>query len=267
MDIERINNLGYLPIQNILNKIDTISNYTGLIHFLIDMYKNYNMGYLFNFYVGPDDKNSHVNIANFQQIGIDLPERDYYFRNDPVSKNIREKYLVYIKQILKLINLTGNVLNISQIADDILTLETQIAVSHRTPNDLRNPIKNYNRFHLDDLNKLMPNLDWSSILKRMMINTSTILIGQPDYYQLLDRLIVNQPLDLWKNKIRFSIVNSFACYLSKEFIDAQFNFYKRIIDGQKQQQERWKIIVAYIDKSKLKKLFLKYLNLLEVHFA
>ncbi|CAF1081907.1 unnamed protein product [Didymodactylos carnosus] len=133
MDIERINNLGYLPIQNILNKIDTISNYTGLIHFLIDMYKNYNMGYLFNFYVGPDDKNSHVNIANFQQIGIDLPERDYYFRNDPVSKNIREKYLVYIKQILKLINLTGNVLNISQIADDILTLETQIAVSHRTP--------------------------------------------------------------------------------------------------------------------------------------
>ncbi|CAF0852633.1 unnamed protein product [Didymodactylos carnosus] len=245
----KINKLGYTPIKYILDQLKIIKNYTELINFLSDMYKNYNMGYLFDFYVGADDKNSSVNMINFQQTGIDLPERDYYFRNDPTSKIIREKYLLYIQKILKLTNSSKNLTELTRMADDILSLETQLAASHRTPNELRDPIKNYNSFQIDDLQKLMPNIDWPTFLKHIMVNMTTILMGQPDYYQLLDRLITTQPLDIWKNKIKFSIVNSFASYLSKEFADAKFDFYQRLIKGQKQQQERWKTVITTIDKS------------------
>ncbi len=102
-----------------------------------------------------------------------------------------------------LLNLTTNLID----AEDVLTLETQLAVSHRTPLDLRDPEKNYNKYTVIELDRMMPNLDWHRLLNVLLIKNTTILMQQPDYYQLLDKLIVSQSLNVWKNKIRFTILH------------------------------------------------------------
>jgi putative endopeptidase len=95
---------------------------------------------------------------------------------------------------------------------------------------------------------MMPNLGWHRILSVLTIRNKTILMSQPDYYQLLDKLIVNQPLNIWKNKIRFTILHEMSLYLNKDFIEARFHMFDHLIYGQHEDKIRWMKIIEEIDK-------------------
>jgi putative endopeptidase len=88
MDTTRINDRGFEPIKPVLTRIDGISDLTSLLKFVADEQKAGD-GSIIGFYVGPDDKNSRVNIAQFSQTGIGLPERDYYFKTDSSTLKIQ----------------------------------------------------------------------------------------------------------------------------------------------------------------------------------
>lgn len=244
MDTAAIEKAGIAPLQPVLNKLASVKDYKGLISFLSDGYKD-GYGYLFAMGVGPDDRNSSVNRANFYQTGIDLPERDYYFRNDADSKKIRDAYEKYIAKLLGLSG-TPPASSVAE-AQKVLELEKLIAGTHRTPVELRDPVKNYNKFAVKDLIKIMPDLGWQNVLDRKNVKTDTVLISQPGYYQGLQSLLKQQPIENWKSKIRFSLVNSNAGSLSKAFRAARFDFYGKILSGQKVQKERWKTMVDKVD--------------------
>ncbi len=142
-----------------------------------------------------------------------------------------------------LLNLTTNLID----AEDVLTLETQLAVSHRTPLDLRDPEKNYNKYTVIELDRMMPNLDWHRLLNVLLIKNTTILMQQPDYYQLLDKLIVSQSLNVWKNKIRFTILHEMSKYLNKDFVQARFNMFDYLIFGRLEDKPRWMKIIEDIN--------------------
>jgi putative endopeptidase len=149
--------------------------------------------------------------------------------NDSISKNIRLNYVYYIDRLL---NLSNEILNITTNlidAEDILSLETQLAFSHRTPYELRDPELNYNKYNINQLGKMMPNLGWHRILSILTIKNHTVLMAQPDYYQLLDKLIISQPLQIWKNKIRFTILHKMSLYLNKDFVQAHFYMFDHLI--------------------------------------
>lgn len=74
-------------------------------------------------------------------------------------------------------------------------------------------------------------------------------MAQPDYYRLLDKLIVNQPLNIWKNKIRFTILHEMSLYLNKDFVQAHFHMFDRIIHGQREDKIRWMKIIEEINKN------------------
>ncbi|MBE7178450.1 MAG: M13 family metallopeptidase [Mucilaginibacter polytrichastri] len=244
MDTAAMDKAGITPLKPVLDKLNAVKDYKELMNFLADGYKDGN-GYLFAMGVGPDDRNSAKNRANFYQTGIDLPERDYYFRNDAESKKIRDAYEKYIA---KLLELSGSETSASAAeAKKVLELEKMIAGTHRTPVELRDPVKNYNKFAVKDLDKMMPVINWKNILDRKGVKTDTILISQPGYYQGLQDLLQKQPIDVWKSKIRFSLVNGDAGSLSKPFRDAHFGFYNKVLYGQKAQKERWKTMVDEVD--------------------
>src|SRR5690606_10302017 len=147
--------------------------------------------FLFGFYVGPDDKISTKNAVNFYQTGLGLPNRDYYFKTDSASENIRREYLKYIT---KLFTLTGTAeREASQQAQQILDLETKIAASHSTPVELRDPVKNYNKYAIAEFQKQVPDIDLKALLNRLELTTDTILVGQPKYYQALNSLLKTVP--------------------------------------------------------------------------
>ena len=244
MDTTAIDKLGYEPIKPLLAKISAIKDYKQLIDVSASTF-NDGDGFLFGFYTAPDDKNSKMNVAHFDQTGLELPERDYYFNTDSASVKIRAAYVTYIT---KLFVLTGvDAASAAKKAADILKLETAIAQSHSTPTDLRDPIKNYNKFAVKDFQKQIPDIDFVHVLKLMNIHTDTILVGQPKYYIALDNLLKTQPIEIWKDKLDFMALDGASSSLSKGFRDAHFEFYGKVLNGQKQQKERWKDMVEVID--------------------
>jgi putative endopeptidase len=246
MDTVAIERLGAKPVQPLLRKIDEIKDYKEMVNFLADGFEDAE-GDLFGFSVGPDDKISDKNAVNFTQSGISLPEKSYYVNNDAQTKKIRAEFLRYAT---RLFTLTGtDAADAAQYAANVLKLETAIANSHSSPVELRDPQKNYNKYHVNDVQKLTPNIDWKDVLRRLDLHTDTILVAQPRYYQALSTLIASQPLQVWKQKLRFDAINRAAGALSKGFRDARFEFYGKTLSGQQAPSERWKVVVNSTDQN------------------
>jgi len=95
---------------------------------------------------------------------------------------------------------------------------------------------------------MMPNLGWHRILNVLTIKNETIIVSQPDYYQLLDRLIVSQSLNIWKNKIRFSMLHKMSNYLNKDFVKAHFYMFDHLIYGRLEDKPQWMKIIEFINE-------------------
>lgn len=244
MDTVGIEKLGYDPIKPLLARIKGVTDYKSLINVAAGTFKDGD-GFLFGFYVSPDDKNSKENVVQLAQTGLGLPNRDYYFKTDSNSVRIRNEY---VKYIAKLFVLTGvDTATASKNATDILKLETEIAKSHSTPVELRDPQANYHKLTVTDFQKQIPDIDLKNVFDLMGVKTDTLLVGQPKYYVALDNLLKTQPIEVWKNKLQFDALNDASSYLSKAFRDARFNFYGKTLSGQKEQKARWKSMASVVD--------------------
>jgi len=244
MDTVTIQKLGYEPVKPLLAKIDAIKDYKDLLKLSAESFKDGD-GFLFGFYVSPDDKVSSKNVAHFDQTGLTLPEKDYYSKTDSASKKIRDEY---VKYIAKLFTLTGvDAKTAAAKADGILKLETAIAKTHRSQVELRDPQANYNKFAVADFQKQIPDIDMKQAFDLMGLKTDTILVGQPGYYKGLDNLLKTQPIAVWKDKAAFGALDGAATALDRNFEAAHFDFYGKTLNGQKVQKERWKRIVSRVD--------------------
>ncbi len=244
LDTVAIDKLGYGPVKPLLAKITAVKDYKDLVKLAADGFKTGD-GFLFGFYIYPDDKISTKNAAHFDQTGLNLPNRDYYFKTDSASKKILDGY---VKYITRLFVLTGaDAATAANKAAGILKLETAIAQSHLTPVQLRDPVKNYNKFTVADFQKQVPDVDLTDAFQRMGLKTDTVLVGQPGYYKALDGLLKSQPITVWKDKAMFEALSNAAPSLSKDFRDANFDFFGKILSGQKVQKERWKLMAENVD--------------------
>jgi putative endopeptidase len=244
MDTATIEKLGYDPVKPQLAQIAAIIDYKGLVKFSADQFK-LGGGQLFSLYIGADDKISTKNAAHFSQTEIGLPDRDYYFKTDTASVSIRAKY---VKYIARLFALTGSdTATASKKAAGVMKLETEIAQSHLTPVELRDPVKNYNKYTVADFQKQVPDIDLADAFNRMELKTDTIIVSQPKYYKALDSLLKSTPIAVWKDKITFDVLSNSASLLSKPFRDADFDFNGKVLSGEKVQKDRWKLIVQSVD--------------------
>jgi len=245
MDTAALDKLDYTPIKPVLGKISAVKDYKDLVSLAADGFKSGD-GFLFGFYVSPDDRKSSVNIGHFDQTGLSLPERDYYFKTDSASKKIRDEF---VKYVAKLFTMTGtDAAAAAKKADAILKLETDIAGSHLTPVELRDPVKNYNKFAVADFQKQVPDVDLKDAFTRMGLKSDNILVGQPKYYAALDGLLKSTPIDVWKDKACFNEIDGSAGLLSKRFRDAHFEFWNKTLFGEKAQKPRWKTMSQTVDR-------------------
>jgi putative endopeptidase len=244
MDTAALDRLDYTPIKPMLGKISAVNDYKGLVSLAADGFKSGD-GFLFGFYVSPDDRKSSVNIAHFDQTSLSLPERDYYFKTDSASKKIRDEF---VKYVAKLFTMTGtDAMTAAKKADAILKLETAIAGSHLTPVELRDPVKNYNKYAVADFQKQVPDVDLKDAFARMGLKSDTILVGQPKYYAALNGLLKSTPIDVWKDKASFNEIDGSATLLSKRFRDAHHEFWNKTLYGEKAQKPRWKTMSQTVD--------------------
>ncbi len=246
MDTTTIEKVGAQPLMATFKMIDEIKDVNGLVDYAANGFKEGN-GDLFGFYVAPDEKNSQMNIGGLYQTETSLPDKSYYFDNDSNSVKIRNGFKTYVTTLFKIAGTSKS--EATKHAEDILKLETEIAKTHRSRVELRDPHKNYNKFYIADLKKLSPGIDWDGVFAKMGIKPDSVNVGQPDYYKNLDKLLKAAPLDVWKAKFKFNLMNSNAIYLSKNFRDANFEFFGKTIGGQKLQKPRWKQMADNTDNN------------------
>jgi putative endopeptidase len=245
MDTTAINQLGYGPIRPLLAHIDSISDVTSLMKFVATQAKVQNTSVL-AFGVGPDNKNSSLNIAHIYQTGIGLPERDYYFRTDPASIHIRQAYKTYLANLFKL---TGSdTATATKDADIVYNIEKQLASSHKTNIELRDINANYNKMAVTNLAKRQPSIGWQNVLNGLGAKTDSIDVGQPAYYDKLNALLKSVPVNDWKIYLKASSISNYANVLSKPFVDAAFEFNK-VLSGQAVQKSRGEIMANNVDQS------------------
>ncbi len=245
MDTNTINQRGYNPIKSILARIDSITDVTSMIKFVANQSKVFNNSVV-AFYVGPDNKNSNLNIAHIGQAGIGLPERDYYFETNPSSVGIQQAYKTYLA---KLFQLTGtDAATATKNADIVYNIDKQLASSHRNNIELRDVNANYNKMAVATLAKQEPNIGWQNVLNDMGAKTDSIDVGQPAYYIKLNTALKTMPISDWKTYLKAYTISNYADILSKPFVDAAFEFNK-VLTGQAVQKTRGEIMASAVDNS------------------
>ena len=245
MDTATINKRSYDPVKPTLAGIDGISDVASLMKFVADQAKVNNTS-IVAFGVGPDNKNSSLNIAHVSQAGIGLPERDYYFSTDPQSIAIQEAYKKYLAALFQL---TGSVAaSAMKNADLVYSIEKKLAAFHRTNIELRDVNANYNKMPVADLAKKQPNIGWTTLLDNLGAKTDSIDVSQPAYYDKLNELLKSVPINDWKVYLKAYSLSNYANVLSKPFVDAVFEFSK-VVSGQEVQKSRGEIMASGVDKS------------------
>lgn len=245
MDTNTINQRGYESIKPLLTSIDSISDVASLMKFVAGEAKVFNTSVV-AFSVGPDNKNSSLNIAHIYQAGIGLPERDYYFKTDAPGIAIQQAYKTYLA---KLFQLTGNDASTStKDADIVYNIDKQLASSHRTNIELRDVNANYNKMAVAALAKREPNIGWVNVLNDMGAKTDSIDVSQPGYYKKLNVALKTIQINDWKVYLKAYSISNYANLLSKPFVDAAFAFNK-VLTGQAVQKTRGEIMAGAVDNS------------------
>ncbi|MBC7411124.1 MAG: M13 family metallopeptidase [Bacteroidia bacterium] len=245
MDTNKLNTDGYTPIKNDLAKIDAIKNLNDYNSYIANMHAK-GQGWPFAFYVGADEKNSNMNIGYLAQNGLNLPEKEYYTKTDAKSLEIREAYKVFITKLFTLIG-TNETIAV-QNATTIVAFETKLAEVSKGAVEMRDPKSMYNVYTLATLQKLTPHFNWTTYFKTLkVVLGKKIIVGAPNYLKGYDAVSAATPLADMKLLLKFNLLTAAANYLSKDFVQANFDFNEKILRGTKKMKPRWKIAVSATD--------------------
>lgn len=241
MDSAKIESDGIKPLQPWLDKINAIADKNSLVSLMAQL-DNIGVETAISFYAGQDAKNSEMVALQMEQTGIGLPEREFYFKSDAKSVEIRNAYVSYITKILSMIG--EDSIKANAAAKNILALETSFAKVHRTREALRDPYTNYNKLSTQQLLKVAPGIDWNGYITAIGANKiDSVIIGQPEYYSALSNLLQTVPIDVWKDYLRSKLLDEFSDALPDSFGKASFEFTK-LFSGTTERKTRWKRVIG-----------------------
>jgi putative endopeptidase len=246
MDEARVESLGSQPLAPELARIEAIKNKQE-IPALIAHLQDIGVVVPFGVSVHLDGMDSSRYVADLQQDGLGLPDRDYYLVNDATTLRLkRRQYQAHIATSLKLLgdkDAAGE-------AVAIVALETRLATSQSAKADVRDPLKTYHRIELEALNSLAAGFDWHRYLVAAGMNgrLDYVIVSEPDYLRAFAQTIAEIPLATWKSYFRWHLLSDFSPYLSKAYVDESFAFFGTTLQGIPQNQARWQRGVALVDQ-------------------
>jgi putative endopeptidase len=199
---------------------------------------------LFELTVYEDEKNPTRNALYASQSGLGLPDRDYYLRD--TFKDKKAKYRDYVAKMLGMIGWPGP----ENIADDILALESRVAEASWSRAESRERDKTYNPKTRAELEAEAPGVAWSALLEAAGVgNVDRMVVEEWTAFPKFASIFADTPIETLQAWQAFHAVDRAAPYLSKRFVDAQFEFRSKELRGQPEQRPRWKRGVELVDSS------------------
>lgn len=245
MDEPAINQKGIAPLRPELDRIAALRDkeeLAGAIAHLHEMGANT----LFAFSSGPDDKDSTQVIAQADQGGLGLPERDYYLKTDAKSVELRQKYQAHVAKVFGLLGESPS--KAAANARVVMEVETQLAKNSMDIVSRRDPEKVYHKLSRQELIALTPAFSWPKYLEGIHAPAFQGLnVAVPDFFKQLQPLLQKVSLKDWKVYLTWHLVHSQSPLLPSAFVNEDFAFFSQTLRGAKELRPRWKRCVDYTD--------------------
>src|SRR5438270_4453465 len=235
----RLEQLGLAPAQSDLNAIAALRSRDDVARAMGSV--GLGVKSLFRTSIGVDDKNPNSYAVFLGQSGLGLPDRDYYLLNDKAIATARQGYQAYIARIFDLAGVPSG----AEKAAAIFNLETEIAKLHWTRAERRNADRVYNPMTVSELEQLAPGFPWRVYLSEHGIpgaqdGTRRVIVEENTAFPAFAALFARTPAETWRDYLTFHYLSGHASYLPRRFDDARFDFFGKVLGGQKEQLAREK---------------------------
>ena len=230
---------GIAPVQPTLDEIAAIESREQL-SVALGKAMDYS---LWAMYVDADAMNSSMNIMNEYQAGFSLGEKEYYIDEDEHTRSIRAAYVTYVEKMFDLFGFD----HAAERAQTVLRMETRLAKAAYSNVELRDPQRNYNKMSINELQALVPQVDWKAYFAALGVELDSLSIGQIPHLQEAGKMLADEPLDDLKTLFSWQVIEGAASYLTTEIYMTSFDFYGRVLSGTEEPRPLWKRAVGIVN--------------------
>jgi len=239
MNTDLADKLGAKPIQPELDLIAKFDDKKKIALLDLELEERAGAGTLIGVGVGQDQKDSSKQILQTGQGGLSLPDRDYYLATDERSLKIRGQYVEHVTKMFVLLGDSQE--QAAKEAADVMRIETALAQGSMSRVEMRDPANRYHLMTIAQAQALSPDFDWNAYLSGLGVGEAkTLNVSSPGFLKTVNAEIEAEPLPALQSYMRWHRLHGAAAYLSQPFVEENFNFFSRILSGQKEQQPRWK---------------------------
>ncbi len=244
MDEAKINAQGIEPIKAELAAIDALNDKDAIVGYLRSSAAKGQNG-LFGFGAEADFKNSAMNMAYASQGGLGLPDKEYYIK----AEN-KDKLDAYEKHIAKVLELSGvAAADAAEQAKAVIAFETRLAKASKSSEELSRDVSlYYNPVTLADADKLTPNFSWTKFFESQGVAPQEKLsLAIPAFHEEVSKMLGDTDPAAWRSYLRFHTVDAASPYLSDAFVNENYEFNGKILNGQKEIKPRWKRVLDTVE--------------------
>lgn len=238
MDESQIEARGLAPLGGEFARIDAIASAADVARYMGHS-QRIGVSQPFAFFVSIDDRDSSQYLGTLFQTGLSMPDRDYYLSDDARQKGVREKYVVYVRDLLA----AADTPDAAGAAQRIVAIETRLAKAQWTRVENRDAEKTYNKYDLKALGALLPAVDWNAFFAGAQIplaKVGSVNLTQPSFFSALNQVLTDVPVADWRAYFRFKLLHGYASDLPARFVQLNFDFSQRTVSGIQEIRPRWK---------------------------
>jgi putative endopeptidase len=245
MDEKTIDARGLAPLKDDLDRIAAINNKAAITDVVVRLYRAGSAPF-FRFSSAQDAKNSTQVIADLDQGGLGLPDRDYYLKTDPKSADIRTKYVAHVKKIFDLAGAESGLA--AKKAEAVMAIETALAKGSLDLVSRRDPARTYHKLSVKELVSLAPTFDWPKFFEGAGAPPiESLNVDFPPFMRAMESVLVQTSLDDVKSYLAWHLMHDSSSVLPTKFQEETFDFYGKTLSGAKEMRARWKRCVDRVD--------------------
>lgn len=237
-DMPLRNKLGAKPLEKLLEKVHSIQTKEDFLERLAYFHVIGISGF-WGAFVDQDSKNSTRYVLHLWQGGLGMPDRDYYLLDTPEQKRVRDEYGHHIERLTRLAGKSQA--EAARIKRVVMDIETRLARASMKKEDTRDAEKTYHKKTLPQIQALSPAVDWKKYITQTGAQKSSdIIVGQPEFFKSLSKLLKSTPLEKLKTYLEWHLLNDCASLLSEPFVKENFYFYATVLSGVKVMKPLWR---------------------------
>ena len=249
MDSVRLQEQGAAPLMPYLEEINALKTREDVWAELLKMHKRGNT-VLFGIFGEADKDDANMCIAWAYQGGLGLGDRDYYLLDEGNNKNIRKGYFELMQKEFAMAGYDKmSNTKVEKLAAMVMNFETRLAKAMNTKLENRDPQGTFNRYTVDSAAAVYPNIAWQNYFETMgiMEGMKSFNIAQPKYFAEVNKVLKDTEVETMKAYMAWHEIVSAAGYLSDDFVNANFDFFGKLMSGREQNRPRWKRVTSTVE--------------------